>query len=74
MLYHADTLADADHDLPRRLSPTRELAVYLLTPGFSRAYHARALQVSSTTVDKYLRRVIKWRKATRAFSKRLGGT
>ena len=38
----------------RRLQPTRSLAIYLLTPGFSRSYHQQVLGVSDTTVAKYM--------------------
>jgi hypothetical protein len=54
MIYHAGTL---DHQIPSsagRHRRTRELAIYLLTPGFSIAYHAHALGVSCTTIHKHL--------------------
>lgn len=51
MLYHYGTL---DTEVPPRLQRERELAVYLLTPGFSQAYHRHALAVSDTTIAKYL--------------------
>lgn len=58
MLFHHDTLDDqrADTGRRRRLNLTRELAIYLLTPGFSRAYHQHALGVCDTTIAKYMRR------------------
>jgi len=51
MLYHYGTLDKAS---PRPLRRQAELAIYLLTPGFSQAYHRHALAVSDTTVAKYL--------------------
>ena len=57
MLFHAGTLDDpnSDANTRRHLILTRELAIYMLTPGFSRAYHQHALGVSDTTVAKYVR-------------------
>ena len=56
MLFHFDTLDDQpDNPRGRRLHQTRDLAVYLLTPGFSRANFQHALSVSDTTVAKYVR-------------------
>jgi hypothetical protein len=56
MLFHFGTLADQHTDTGgrRRMKPSRDLAVYLLTPGFSHAYHQQALGVSDTTVAKYV--------------------
>lgn len=56
MLFHFGTLDDENPDpgRRRRLARTRDLAVYLLTPGFSRAYHRHALGVSDTTIAKYI--------------------
>lgn len=51
MLYHYGTL---DTDTPPRLRRECELAIYLLTPGFSQAYHRQALGVSGATIAKYL--------------------
>jgi hypothetical protein len=52
MLYHFGTL---DNDLPRRrLERCDDLALLLLTPGLSRAFHANILGVSRTTVAKYV--------------------
>lgn len=57
MQVHFGTLDDENIDpcVQRRLTRSRNLAVYLLTPGFSRAYHQYALGVSDTTVAKYIR-------------------
>lgn len=55
MLHHAGTLND--HFAPkrgRRHRRTRELAIYLLTPGFSTAYHSHTLGVSANTIRKHL--------------------
>ena len=52
MLYDWGTLSDA---APRSLRRDNELAAYLLTPGFSRAYHQRALGVSNATIWKYMK-------------------
>lgn len=55
MLFHYGTLDEIRTGARRRrLKPSRDLAVYLLTPGFSRAYHQRALGVSDTTIAKYV--------------------
>ena len=56
MLFHFGILDDENTDPCRRRRParSRDLAVYLLTPGFSRAYHQNALGVSDTTIDKYV--------------------
>lgn len=55
MLYHAGTL---DNDFAptrgRRHRRTHDLAVYLLTPGFTTAYHGHVLGVSRTTINKHL--------------------
>jgi len=51
MLYDWGTLSEAG---PRLLTRDNELAAYLLTPGFSRAYHQRALGVSNATIWKYM--------------------
>ena len=57
MLFHFGTLDDENTDpcRRRRLARSRDLAVYLLTPGFSRAYHQHALGVSDTTIAKCIR-------------------
>lgn len=55
MLYHAGTLNDhfpAKSGQPHR--QTRELAIYLLTPGFSTAYHSHILGLSANTIRKRL--------------------
>jgi hypothetical protein len=55
MLYHAGTLDDGH--IPKRGKHhrrTRELAIYLLTPGFSTAYHSRTLGMSANTIRKHL--------------------
>lgn len=55
MLYHLSTLDDLTTSRQvRRLQPTRSLAIYLLTPGFSRSYHQQVLGVSDTTIAKYM--------------------
>ncbi len=56
MLFHFGTLEDEKPDpfRRRRLARSRDLAVYLLTPGFSRAYHQHALGVSDTTIARYI--------------------
>lgn len=55
MLFHAGTLDDALAPRPgTRHLRSRDLAIYLLTPGFSTAYHAHVLGVSSTTLNKHL--------------------
>lgn len=56
MLFHFGTLDDQHIDTRgrRRLDMTRDLAVYLLTSGFSRAFHQHALGISDTTVAKYV--------------------
>lgn len=55
MLFDAGTLDDA---APSRRGTrhrrSRGLAVYLLTPGFSIAYHGHVLGVTSTTLNKHL--------------------
>lgn len=51
MLHDWGTLSDAG---PLPLIRNNELAVYLLTPGFSRAYHQQALAVSNATLWKYM--------------------
>lgn len=51
MLYDWGTLSEAG---PRSLMRDDELAAYLLTPGFTRAYHQRALCVSNATIWKYM--------------------
>lgn len=55
MLFHAGTLDD-DLDQNRKTRPARSrgLAVYLLTPGFTIAYHANVFRVSRTTINKLL--------------------
>jgi hypothetical protein len=56
MLYHFGTLDERTTSrLDRRLRPTRGLAIYLLTTGFSRAYHQQVLCVSDTTIAKYMK-------------------
>lgn len=55
MLHHAGTLDDGH--IPKRGKHhrrTRELAIYLLTSGFSTAYHSHTLGVSANTVRKHL--------------------
>ncbi len=52
MLYDWGTLTRSS---PRRLERARELAAYVLTPGFSRAYYQQTLGVSNATVWKYTR-------------------
>jgi hypothetical protein len=52
MLYHFGTLDDVRSR--RRLARCDELAILLLTPGFARAFHANVLEVSSTTIAKYV--------------------
>lgn len=55
MLYHAGTLDDIQN--PRRGTRhprSSDLAIYLLTPGFPKAYQAHVLGVSSTTIKKHL--------------------
>jgi hypothetical protein len=52
MLYDWGTLSDTG---PRPLERDDELAVYLLTQGFSRAYHQQALGASNATLWKYMR-------------------
>lgn len=51
MLCDWGTLSDAG---PRPLIRDEALAVYLLTPGFSRTYHQHALAVSNATLWKYM--------------------
>lgn len=51
MLYDWGTLSDHG---PRSLKQDKGLAVNLLTPGFSQAYHQRALGVSNATLWKYM--------------------
>lgn len=53
MLYDWETLSDTG---PRKLVRDRDLAVFLLTPGFSNAYLGQALAVSNATLWKY----VKW--------------
>jgi hypothetical protein len=56
MLYNLGTLDEQTATRrQRRLRPTPSLAIYLLTPGFSRSYHQQVLGVSDTTVAKYMR-------------------
>ncbi len=57
MLFHYGTLGDgrAPTYRGRRLDPCPELAVYLLTPGFSAAYHSNALGVCASTISKSTR-------------------
>lgn len=56
MLYHLGTLDEQTTSRrKRRLRPTRSLAIYLLTAGFSRSYHQQVLGVSDTTIAKYMR-------------------
>ena len=50
MLFDWGTLSNAG---PRRPTRDRELAIYLLTPGFSYAYHQQVLGLSDITVGKY---------------------
>jgi hypothetical protein len=55
MLYHFGTLDEpTTMRRKRHLRPTRGLAIYLLTPGFSRSYHQQVLDVSDTTLAKYM--------------------
>lgn len=55
MLFHAGTLDDTyDRRQGRRHRRTRDLAIYLLTPGFSTAYHGHILGVSRTTINKHI--------------------
>ena len=56
MLYHLGTLDEQTVTRrQRRLLPTPSLAIYLITPGFSRSYHQQVLGVSDTTIAKYIR-------------------
>lgn len=50
MLYHFNTLCGGS----KRLCQDPELAIYLLTPGFTRGYHKNVFKVSDTTITKYL--------------------
>src|SRR5574338_674451 len=52
MLYDWGTLSNAG---PKKLAREAELAAYLRTPGFARAYHQQMLGVSNATVWKYMR-------------------
>lgn len=54
MDFHAGTLDPRVLSRSSRLAGTREFAIYLLTPGFSIAYHAHVLGVSTTTIHKHL--------------------
>lgn len=54
MNFHAGTLDDHPATRARRNLYSRELAIYLMTPGFSVAYHAHALDLSTTTINKHL--------------------
>lgn len=55
MLFHAGTLDETyAPKRGKRYRRSRELAIYLLTPGFSQAYHAQTLGVSCNTVRKHL--------------------
>jgi hypothetical protein len=54
MNFHAGTLDDQAPRPASRPQRSRELAIYLLTPGFSTAYHAHALGVSTTTINKHI--------------------
>lgn len=48
------TLGTSNTHSPGRLVRSRDLAIYLFTPGFSFAYHAHVLGVSGTTLRKHL--------------------
>lgn len=54
MDFHAGTLDDQNPLRARRNLRSRDLAIYLLTPGFTTAYRAHALAVSTTTITKHL--------------------
>lgn len=55
MLHHLGTLDEQITTRRERcLRPTRNLAIYLMTPGFSRSYHQQVLGVSDTTIAKYM--------------------
>ena len=51
MIHHWQTLT---RNAVPRLRRERELAIYLLTPGFSNAYHQHTLSVSNATIWKYM--------------------
>jgi hypothetical protein len=53
MLFHCGTL-DRNPCPRNRPNACRDLAIYLLTPGFSKAYQKQVLGVSSTTITKYM--------------------
>lgn len=54
MDFHAGTLNAQVLNRSSCLVRSRDLAIYLLTPGFTTAYHARALGISTTTIHKHL--------------------
>ena len=54
MDFHAGTLDDQPPPRARRNLRSRDMAIYLLTPGFTTAYHSHALAVSTTTIKKHL--------------------
>lgn len=54
MDFHVGTLDDQAPTRARRNLRSRDLAIYLLTPGFTAAYQAHALAVSTTTITKHL--------------------
>lgn len=54
MDFHAGTLNDRPPPRARRNLRSRDLAIYLLTPGFTIAFHAHALAVSTTTITRHL--------------------
>ena len=55
MLFHFGILGDQNPDpiKRKRVARSRDFAIYLLTPGFSRAFHQHGLGVSDTTIAKY---------------------
>lgn len=54
MQIHCETLKTGNTESPQRPVLSRDLAIYLLTPGFSSAYHSHVFGVSGTTLRKYL--------------------
>lgn len=54
MDFHAGTLDEHPPAPAIRHKRSRNLAIYLLTPGFSTSYHAYVLGVSGITVSKHL--------------------
>lgn len=62
MDFHAGTLDDRVPTRARRNLRSRDLAIYLLTPGFTTAYRAHVLAVSTTTITKH----VEWSRALAA--------